>query len=70
MSVIIDIDVNHHSVVVEGVRVARPAGISVSYWEKFWMEAKRGTYSEGYRDGYGDAEREAADSDRGHRPHH
>lgn len=63
---VIDIDINHNAVVIEGVRIPRPNGIAVSTWVKYWSEVKRGTYEEGYSRGYNDGERDAQDRDRGH----
>jgi hypothetical protein len=62
----LDIDVGVHEVIIEGVRIPRPAGISVDNWTKFWESAKKGTYEEGYARGYNDGERDAQDSRRGH----
>lgn len=32
----IDIDISHDHVIVLGVRINRPSGISVSQWYKVW----------------------------------
>jgi hypothetical protein len=53
---VVEINVTHHCVYVEGQRVNRPCGIAVSAWMEFWEDVKRGTYKKGYAAGYSDGE--------------
>jgi hypothetical protein len=59
---VVEIDVTHHCVYIEGKKVNRPNGIAVSVWMAFWEDVKRGTYKKGYANGYGEGERDGKSS--------
>jgi hypothetical protein len=61
---IVNIDVSHDKVVIEGVSVPRPHWIAASIWMRYWEDVRKGTYEEGYARGYNDGSR---DADEGHR---
>jgi hypothetical protein len=63
---IINIEVSHDRIVIEGVVVPRPNGIAVSTWMMYWNDHAKGSYNEGYTRGYNDGERDAQDRNRGH----
>jgi hypothetical protein len=61
---VVNIEVSHDSVTIEGVKVPRPNWLAASIWIRYWEGVMKGTFEEGYTRGYSDGERDAHDSDR------
>jgi hypothetical protein len=52
VSQVVNVEISHSFVKVEGFLVKRPSSVSVKVWMEFWEVMAKGDYDDGWEDGF------------------